>query len=293
MTDINSLIESFGIDRLQKTPHGYRGCCDVNPNHIDRNPSMYINLDKGIVKCFSCGVGKTLFNYLTDKGVSFDIAIDFLLTNFSDSKHRESIEITDYVLGRDLPKSMLDRGFLPSTLKHFGVGYDRYEKRITIPLKFNGKLYGIGYRVYPKKFWATENFVKDNFIYNYEDTEERVLTEGYTDCWRIWQNGTKNVSALLTAYPSEGQLVLLSRHKKLVLALDNDKAGYTGAFRIHRELGREIDISVVKFSGKDAGDLDSIAWKKAINDTRTFSEFEVAMITHQPKLYETIQKELK
>lgn len=602
MTDIDSVIESFGIRRLTKTPHGYRGCCDVNPNHVDTKPSMYINLEKGMVKCFSCGGFKTLFAYLTDKGVDFNIAVDFLLTGMNFSGKRDSSELTEYVLGRDIPKSMLDRGFLPSTLKHFGVGYDSFEKRITIPLKFNGKLYGIGYRAYPKKFWATANFVKDNFIYNYEQTDTRVLTEGFcfdgntevftedgwkffkdyksekvyqvtdnfrlelvtpykitkekytgdmieynssifsskttgnhnmvgirkdrvtpekrfardgfpsnysiptkvilngaginqtdeelllqvaikadatirirktdqfnyayfnlkkdrkksrliklleilkidykttkcgrvgwtdisfripkhytkyfdnkwlfdsslyqkrlilnevsfwdghrpksgsrteyytinysdavfiqtlahlsnmkaniysrpnttknssvihrvnilwqsketsyaslkkksyevidkmvyctsvpsgmllvrkngfiyvcgnTDTWRIWQNGTKNVSSLLTAYPSDGQLELLSVYKTLILALDNDKAGFMGAFRLNKELGRDIDIKILKFSGKDVGDLTKEQWQKCISDVRTFSEFEVALIMHNPKLYEELEKKFR
>lgn len=289
---INEIIESFGIKRLSKTPHGYKGCCDVNPDHIDHKPSMYIHFEKGIVKCFSCGAGQTLFSYLTDKGVSFDEAVDFLFTNF-ERDDRENVGMQEWVLGRDIPKSMVDRGFLIETLKHFGVGYDRVEKHITIPLKYNGTLYGIQYRQYPKKFWSSEGFVKDNFIYNYAPTDERFYVEGFTDTWRVWQNGTENVSGILTAYPSDGQLLLMSKHKKINLALDNDKAGWKGAFRIHKELGREIEINVAVFKGKDPGDLVRDDWENSVSNLRTFTEFEVALIQRNPKLYETIQNELR
>lgn len=291
---VTDIIESAGIRRLSVTPHGYKGCCDINPDHYDGKPSMYIHFEKGIVKCFSCGAFKPLFDYLLDKGATFDEAVDYLFTDFYQEK-RELEGMKEWVLGRDMPASMIKRGFLVSTLKHFGVGYDAHpdHKHITIPLRYNQVLYGIKYRQYPKKFWYSEGFVKDNFIYNYEPTEERFYVEGETDTWRTWQNGTKNVSALLTSRPSDGQLLLMSKHKVINLALDNDMAGFEGAFRINRDLGREVEINVVPFSGKDAGDQTSESWNTALSMITNFTEFEVEMITRNPELYDQIQKRIK
>lgn len=290
--DIQELIEGFGIDKLSKTPHGYKGCCDINPDHIDRKPSMHINFEKGMVKCFSCGAFRPLFDYLIEKGATFDEAIDYLFTDYH-SEQRENLGMKEWVLGRDIPKSMIDRGILPETMRHFGAGYDRFNKHITIPMRYNDVLYGIKYRQYPKKFWYSDGFVKDNFIYNYEPTDERFITEGEVDTWMIWQNGTKNVSALLSAYPTENQLLLMSRHKVINLALDNDLAGFTGAFRINSELGREIEINVIPFFGKDAGEQSYAEWQEALKRKCTFTEFEVEMITRNPELYDSIQKRLK
>lgn len=287
---LDDIMYILGIDKLSQTPHGYKGCCAINPDHIDHKPSMHIHIEKGLVKCFACGSFKTLFDFLIDKGVPFDEAVDFFFTDFSKEKRVQKEGLKEWVLGRKIPKSMIDRGFTITTLKHFKVGYDSYEKRITIPLEYNGVLYGIQYRAYPKKFWASDGFVKDNFIYNYEPTEERFYSEGFTDVWRIWQNGTKNVSGLLTASPSEGQLALMRRHKRILLALDNDKAGWRGAFKIHRELGREIDINVIVFSGKDAGECSKSRWMEASSKSITFTEFEVEFIRRNKELYEELTK---
>ena len=288
---VEDIINSLGIDKLTTTPHGWKGCCNINPDHIDSKPSMHINVDKGLVKCFSCDAFKFLPDYLLDNGATFDEVVDFLFRDYERTKVTPE-GMQEWVLGRKIPKSMVDRGFEIPTLQHFKVGYDEVEKRITIPLTYKGVLYGVQYRQYPKKFWVSEGFIKDNFIYNYEPTENRVYTEGFTDLWRIWQNGTEEVSALLTAFPSDGQLGLMSKHKKITLALDNDIAGFKGAFKIQKELGREIEIRVALFKGKDAGALELGDWQRAINNSISFTEFEVKFIQKNVDLYNKIKKQI-
>lgn len=289
---LEEILIDFGIDKLSKTPHGFKGCCAINPDHHDRKPSMHIHIEKGFVKCFSCGAFKTLFDFLIENGVPFDEAVDFFFTDFSKQKN-DPEGMTEWVLGRKIPKSMLDRGFTISTLKHFGVGYDTLEKHITIPLKYKKVLYGINYRTDHKgrkRIWSSDGFVKDNFLYNFEATESRVYVEGFTDTWRVWQNGTKNVSAMLMAYPSDGQLSLMAQHKEILLALDNDVAGWKGAFRIHKELSRDVTIKVIPYIGKDPGECNKPMWLDAMNRAVDFLEFEVQMIKRKPELYEQIKQ---
>lgn len=291
---ISDIIESLPIRRLSTTPHGYKGCCCINDQHIDSSPSMHIHLEKGLVKCFACGTFRPLFSFLLDFGVSFDEAVEFMFTDFKKEKE-ESEGLKEYFLGRKIPKSMLDRGFEIRTLKNFEVGYDEFEGHITMPLRYpiGGTLYGIQFRQYPKKFWATEDFNKDNFIYNFAPTETRIYVEGQTDTWMAWQNGTENVSAPLTANVSEGQLEIMSCHKEIWLAFDNDLAGFTGAFKVHRALGRNTNIMMIPFNAKDAGACSREIWQAGITNRTTFTEFEVALISRNPQLYDKIQKQLK
>ena len=285
---VSELVESFNIPQLKTTPTGYKGCCVINPSHADNSPSMHIHLEKGHVKCFACGAYRSLFSFLMDNGATFDEAIEFMFIDHS--RTRKELEgMQEYTLGRKIPKSMLDRGFTIETLKHFGVGYDEFKRRITIPLKFNGILYGINYRMPPKKIWSSEGFNKDNFIYNFEKSDVRILVEGFTDAWKVWQNGTKNVSATLMAYPSEGQLELLSSYKEIWLAYDNDKAGYVGAFRVHEHLGRDVNIMMIPYRGKDPDTNTKEEWERAIANRTSFIEFEVAFIKNNPQLYAEIK----
>jgi len=139
---LEEILQGIGIRRFSRTPQGFKGCCHINPNHIDSKPSMHIHPEKGFVKCFSCGAFKPLFHFLTDNGVAFDEAIDFMFTKFEHDK-KEIFGLKEWVLGRKIPKSMIDRGFTIDTLKHFKVGYDELEHHTTIPLEYNGVLYGV------------------------------------------------------------------------------------------------------------------------------------------------------
>lgn len=289
---IDEIIEAMGLERLRKTPNGYKACCAINENHVDNQPSMHISFKKGMVKCFSCGAYKPLFDFLTDNGATFDEAVEYLFTDW-EYKPTETHELTEFILGRKIPKSMIDRGFTIETLLNFKVGYDEIEEHITIPLYYKGKLYGIQYRKYPKQLWATEGFNKDQYIYNYEPTKRRIYVEGFTDTWMVHQNGTKEVSSALSALPGEGQLRLMSEHKEIWLAFDNDFAGFKGAFRVHHELGRQLDIKIISYKAEDPGACGMAEWQRAIANPKTFSEFEVAMITHNREMYNRIVKEVR
>lgn len=289
---LEEILNDIGIDQLQSTPTGFRGCCKVNPDHHDRKPSMHIHVEKGLVKCFSCGTFKPLFSFLLDNDVPFDEAIGFMFTDFEHKKN-DPKGMQEWILGRKIPKSMLDRGFAKGTLKHFGVGYDEYEKHITIPCRYKGVLYGINYRKDTprgKKVWSSVGFVKDNFIYNYKATKDRIYVEGFSDTWRVWQNGENRVSATLTANVSEGQLSMMAVHKRIYIAYDNDKAGYRGAFKIHKELGRKCEIFMVPYSGKDPEECSKVDWERAMKNARTFTEFEVVMLGKNPELYDELKK---
>lgn len=73
-TDIVDLIsESVPLKRSGK---GYLGLC---PFHPDKKPSMNVNSDLGIFKCFSCGKGGNVFIYVMNKfGLTFPEAIRLL-----------------------------------------------------------------------------------------------------------------------------------------------------------------------------------------------------------------------
>lgn len=291
MRDISEIIEDIGIRKLKKTPNGYVGCCAINEDHYDQSPSMHIHFEKGIVKCFACGAFKPLFSFLTENGATFDEAVNYLFVDFKTIDRGGLEELKEYYLGTAFPKSMIDRGFTKETLRNFEVGYDTFEKRITMPLRFppKGALIGIQYRQYPKVIWGTDGFNKDNFIYNFEPTEERYYVEGLSDTWRVWQNGNKNVSAPLTANISETQMDMMLVHKKIHLAFDKDKAGIEGNFKIYHYLRNSVDIDVIPYLGKDPGDCTEEQWKEGVNNPISFLEYELIILDKNPELYDYLK----
>ena len=285
---LHEILVDIGVRKLGTTPNGYKGCCHINPEHYDTSPSMHIHVEKGYVKCFSCQAFKDLFSFLVEEGVPFSEAVDFLFANFRERDQRETKGMQEYLLPSDLPKSLIDRGFTEETLNFFEVGYDKVKGRIVIPMRFNKTLYGIKYRRFPKEFWYSDGFLTDNFIYNYSPTKDRYYVEGETDTFRVFQNGTKNVSATLGAGVSDNQIMLMAKHENIFLAFDHDKAGIKGNFRIHRALRSECEIKVIAYNTGDPGECTKEDWQKAVQNPKEFIEYELMIMQSQPKLYNEI-----
>lgn len=280
---LDSFLRSLGIPKFTQTPGGWKGCCVINENHHDHSPSMHISVEKGHVKCFSCGAYRPLFVFLIDNGLEFDRAIPFLLHR--EKTERSNHEIQNYRLGYCLPKSMLDRGFTEDTLDFFEVGYDPHEQHITIPLRWEGALVGICYREYPKRFWYSDGFIRDQYIYNYRKTSERIYVEGFTDCWAIHQYGLPDVSAYLGRDPSETQIELMRKHDKIILAVDMDEAGFSGALKIEEQLGTDVEIEIVPMPKKDAAACGKDVFLRSFSKRTTMTQFKVALLTHRPEVY--------
>lgn len=285
--DLYSILSGLGIRQLKKTPSGFAGCCHLNPSHNDSSPSMHIHATNGWVKCFGCGAYRTLFDFLIDNGVETSVALEIGLATIGNKDsydHRENVK-RDLKLGTALPLSMLERGFSKETLKNFGVGYDVEQEAITIPLVWAGELIGVQYRQYPKEFWVSEGFIKDHFIYNFEPTEERIYVEGFTDCWRLWQRGYTNVSALLQAVPSVGQKRLMRQHRRIILAEDNDQAGLRGMYSIYKDLHHSMDIEYVPYPGKDPDSCTDAEWEEAFGKKYPINALFTRMAMQKPALY--------
>jgi DNA primase catalytic core len=60
--NIISVIESYGLEQFErKSSTRATACC---PFHTDKSPSLQIDADRGIYKCFGCGVGGNVFSFV-------------------------------------------------------------------------------------------------------------------------------------------------------------------------------------------------------------------------------------
>lgn len=62
--DIVSVIESYGLPGFQR--HGNNRAKAICPFHDDHNPSMSVDGQRGIYKCFACGAGGDVFNFVRE-----------------------------------------------------------------------------------------------------------------------------------------------------------------------------------------------------------------------------------
>lgn len=196
--------------------------------------------------------------------------------DFLDPKIVENNPLPESLLGLfdSCPTSLLYAGFSEQTLRHFDVGYDQTHQRITFPLRdFQGRLSGISgrdvtgdalrYKVYDKEYktwgmperlqpekrrllWNIHTIYPD--LYLRSGAHEIVLVEGFKACMWVWQAGITNVAALLGAYLSEEQRLILERLGATVyLFLDYNEAGLGGTFKAIQKLRQSLRVKVMRY----------------------------------------------
>lgn len=174
--------------------------------------------------------------YFKDRGVSGEVARDFLLGYAPDQWH--------------LLADQFDIGLLKKAglliAKEDGRSYDRFRGRIMFPIRDRrGRVVAFGARVLgdalPKYLNSPETpvFHKSNEVYGlYELLEKKgrpaqiLLVEGYMDVIALAQFGLRNAVATLGTAPTRAHFDLLFRFTtEIVLCFDGDGAGLKAAWR--------------------------------------------------------------
>ena len=106
MADIVSIIESYGLEKFART--GNNRAVALCPFHDDHNPSLSIDGDRRMYRCFSCGAAGDVFQFvreyarvvdgnLGDKEIiSFPNAVSFVATEFLSSETVASLNLKPY-----------------------------------------------------------------------------------------------------------------------------------------------------------------------------------------------------
>lgn len=86
--DIVSVIESYGLPGFQR--YGNNRAKALCPFHDDHNPSLSVDGQRGLYKCFSCGAGGDVFNFvrqysaLKSEPMTFYQAVQHVANEFGD-----------------------------------------------------------------------------------------------------------------------------------------------------------------------------------------------------------------
>lgn len=191
---------------------------------------------------------------------------------------KKRTQLTVHSIDNDIPtcgrsKYFESRGFLPSTLKHFGVEdcedfKSPMKNRAIIPIYQHGVLVGFIARstrqhITPKYLFS-QSFKKTDYLYNYDEaiavgTVKNALfvLEGQGDVWRMYENGVKNCVGIFGKSISDQQerLLLQSGITNLIILTDSDSSGQECKVEIKRKLGRMFKLFFPKVSGKDVGTM--------------------------------------
>ena len=266
---ITSILDREGVKYKRSGKEAITLC----PWHNDKNPSLTINDDKGFCYCFVCQTGKDGIGFVQQfLGTGFSEAVERIASNHEIPIIYEDIDpelaareaarkkqfISQLLEQQELFRSLLkdpraerirnfldNRGILPSTSKHFGLGYcvkGFFADRITIPIHDHiGNLIGFTGRVtndnIKPKYKNTENnecFDKSKIVFNefqasqhIREADSVIFVEGHFDVISLWQIGIGNAVAMQgTAAPSEYVINRLTKKtKRFILCYDADEGG--------------------------------------------------------------------
>lgn len=152
------------------------------------------------------------------------------------------------IWGSRCPKYMEDRGFSKRTLKRWGIGFDRENNRVTIPVyDAQGTLAGFSKRAVLAKDspkYLHLGFSKSTILYgqNFAKGEKiAVVSEGQLDTLAVAQHieekAVQGIIPVATMGSKVGprQVSALARFDKVILAFDNfsvDEDGYKTTYNV-------------------------------------------------------------
>ena len=158
---------------------------------------------------------------------------------------------------------LAERELAPETIAEFGIGFcnaGSMTGRVCIPVhNARGELVGYAGR-WPgtppsketPKYKLPKGFKKSAELFNLHRALKEppdaplYLVEGFFDVMRLWQLGLKKVVALMGSTMSEGQEKLLFEAApfppRIIVLLDADEAGRTGADDLVRRLSRRTFV---------------------------------------------------
>jgi DNA primase len=273
-------------------------------------PSFAISLTTGLWMCHAChekGNLRTLLRAIGVPARTIDTFYKPLIEaveaqagkQYKKQKNRVYNDCSNQVLDESIlglfefcPTALLEEGFSEETIKHFDVGFDQKNARITFPLRdILGRLVGISGRTVqddPAKYkvysyaeytaWGINPITTDKslLLWNIDKVYPEVIfcnpppsiivVEGFKACMWLWQAGLKNVVALMGSFLSPYQEAILDRiGGEIYLFLDTNMAGQKGTMQAGLRLCKKHPVKVVQYSEPQPTDISPDQLKETVS----------------------------
>lgn len=253
--------------------------CPYHKNGQERKPSMGINTDTGVFHCFTCGESGSIDLLISNCLGVFDHGekgIEWLSEHFSEDIYhtrsgldiieRKKINLKKYISEEELDSYryyhayMWKRHLTPELVEFFDIGYDESTKCITIPVNdISGNCLFIARRSVKGKFfnyptnvekpvWALDKCINEKTI---------IVCESIFNATSCWKYGKPAVALLGTGSREQLEILRHAGKRKIILALDGDKAGDRGRDKLIKGLKDYAQVSYLKTprDGRDINDL--------------------------------------
>lgn len=280
---LEAVLEHYGVKNLRRRRRDQlEGCCPLHRG--EREDAFHASLSKNVFHCFACDAKGDILNFvaalercsireaalklqawsgrpgmgttargrpvgpvgrgeLVRKELAANPALRFELTN---------VNIAHPYL--------VERGIQRATAAEFGVGFysgtGLMQGRVVIPIHNpRGELLAYAGRAVNgggPKYKLPIGFRKSLEVYNVHraataSSDRVIVVEGYFDCLRVHQAGSRCVVALMgCALSGQQEELLLERFQAVLLMLDGDEAGRGASRAIAARLSRRCSVGVVR-----------------------------------------------
>ena len=265
------------------------------PNCGNSNRKLYVNVDHKVFHCFVCDYGRgfrieKLFrdmgvnphDYVIDDGVE-DVFLETPKTILPNipvhyKKLPEDFRFligNNSMIGKKALSYVRSRGISDNIIQEYKMGfcYDGfYKNRIIIPYYEEELVYFVGrdFTDTQKPKYLNSEWEKTQFLFNYErakkDLSFVVIVEGVFDLFSLPNNSI----CLLGKFLSEKQIQLLSRFKKIYIALDSD-ATKEAAYLCQTFLKEGQEVFMVNLEDKDPSEVGFEGMQRAIQNAQPIS----------------------
>lgn len=237
----SALIESF-FQVVGKSGDEYTCVC---PWCANDKPVLYANAIKGLFVCFTCHK-KGRLDELGALPLQTTEGLRDRLARMKAPVPTQHYYPEGWLRQYDVPHDYWtgNRALDPETVERFGLGYDPFTNRVTLPLRdVQGRVLGVTYRRLDDgrpKYLHPKGFPVGRHLYGawlLGDTRTVAVVEGQVDAIRCVSERVPAVS-LMGSRITRDQIKVLQRLdiQKVVLMLDNDSAGQHGTMAIHEAL---------------------------------------------------------
>ena len=267
--DLASLIERGDLGPWHRESNNeYKILCP-SPDHDDKSPSCFVNAEKQVFICFSCGAKGHASKALRwlDIKESLDPAAPSTAKKVTTDVHFIDDKVL-YAWGYE-PTEWINAGLDVDVLSEHEIGFDALNQRITVPIRDrHGHLVAVSgraiheeqkprYKFYKREFkdYLPPGYraARGSFLWRQhmlpDKIDSLIVVEGFKGAMWLVQNGFHNVVATMGKGVTQIQEGLLaSMRVPIVIMFDADEAGRNGAESLGINLyrsGVSVSLSLI------------------------------------------------
>lgn len=278
ITDFVDILQELGVDVRRSNGQEISGCCPVHERRTgraDRSPSWSMNATTGLWICHSCGARGTLAGLISELTGDTDSinAVNQLLLETGINRltmperveYKPDVDWVSYSRFDKPPVSVLHaRNLDPDVALAHGIKWNVLKRAWIIPIVSPlGEL--LGWQEKGKDWFKNEpaGVKKSVTLFGIERFQSRtaVLVESPLDVVRF-ASSFSGMQALATfgAHVSKEQINILSTSaERVIVAMDNDKAGIESGKYLFKNLPRFRKgifwLNYSKTKAKDIGEM--------------------------------------